>query len=515
MKRFIPLFLLAVFLVSFAVPLLPVSAAETYTISGEWTFNETVTLIEEGSATFPLRFKSQNMDWDSITVYTDHISVQNAFIEINMYTVTSGWNGTFRTVTFYEQEVPELVYLWIVNNAIPKKEECTGNGHSVTDADFNDYCDICTFPIHPDYQIQKPEYCDLTHPSAHDLNQDNYCDTCGQPVRIVERTCDGSACAWADADYNGICDTCGYALMSFRYNLMDFARETMAEGQAYFTKAKYWLITEGFNANIDENYFIFIAEEPFVYANSQLTSNGNVYAIRVSFNASGVPVDDGWKTIAPNIPLTYQDPIDSGTDIEGFFPPPDPDIGGGEGGGNGSSDSGSEGDGFLDRIGNAISGIFDTLQTLSKGVLGNLGLFDGWKEFVEDMTRRVLSEIFVPDADYIEEAFTSFLEELKMKFNFDTEMFESLFDSETPVEDVYVDIDIPNVGNFNLKLLDTKFFVDGVTYFRPFIRGFLVLLLFFFHISQLIGFFGYNAGVVQGRSDWIDYNKSNTGGHKE
>lgn len=94
-----------------------------------------------------------------------------------------------------------------------------------------------------------------------------------------------------------------------------------------------------------------------------------------------------------------------------------------------------------------------------------------------------------------------------MKFNFDTEFFEGLFSMETPVKDQYVDYEVPGVGSFEFKVLDTKFFVDGVTYFRPFIRGFLVLLMLLYHIRQLVGFFGYNAGVVPGRQEAIKSTK--------
>lgn len=90
-----------------------------------------------------------------------------------------------------------------------------------------------------------------------------------------------------------------------------------------------------------------------------------------------------------------------------------------------------------------------------------------------------------------------------MKFNVDTGFFESMFDDSEAVDDVYADYTIPGVGTFNLKMFDAEFFVDGVTYFRPFIRGFLVLLMALFHVKQLIGFFGYDAGVVTGRNDHI------------
>lgn len=102
-----------------------------------------------------------------------------------------------------------------------------------------------------------------------------------------------------------------------------------------------------------------------------------------------------------------------------------------------------------------------------------------------------------------------------MKFGIDTGFFSNLFSGESAVEDVDGNYTILGVGTFNLTFLDASWIVDGVTYFRPFIRGFLVLLMMLYHVKQLIGFFGYNAGVVQGRSDWVDYNRTNTGGHKE
>lgn len=115
----------------------------------------------------------------------------------------------------------------------------------------------------------------------------------------------------------------------------------------------------------------------------------------------------------------------------------------------------------------------------------------------------MLIDVFIPDAGYIEEKFNEFLANMKRRFGIDTGMFESLFTSEKPVEDIYVDYSILGLGNFHLKVFDTSYFVQGVTYFRPFIRGFLVLLMLLYHVKQCISFFGYDSGVVTGRSDHI------------
>lgn len=87
-----------------------------------------------------------------------------------------------------------------------------------------------------------------------------------------------------------------------------------------------------------------------------------------------------------------------------------------------------------------------------------------------------------------------------MKFSFDTEFFEGLFQGESVVSDVYEEYEIPNVGTFNFKFFDTKFFVDGVTYFRPFIRGFLVLMLALYNVKQLLSFIRQDAGIATGKS---------------
>ena len=133
-------------------------------------------------------------------------------------------------------------------------------------------------------------------------------------------------------------------------------------------------------------------------------------------------------------------------------------------------------------------------------------------EVISNAMTNLLHSIFVPDAGYIQAKYDTFLSMLRTKFGFDSSVFQSLFYGETPVEDVYVNYGIKGVGTFNLKVLDASFVVQGVNYFRPFIRGFLVLLMFLFHVKQVISFFGYDAGVVSGRSEAIaEANKEQKG----
>lgn len=114
--------------------------------------------------------------------------------------------------------------------------------------------------------------------------------------------------------------------------------------------------------------------------------------------------------------------------------------------------------------------------------------------------------IFVPDEGAIEQAFYDFLRELEMKFNFNTEFFKGLFfdPDGTPLEgsavtDVKGEYEIPGVGKFNLTFMDSEFLYQGVEFFRPFIRGFIVLLLFMFHINSVLSLIGQDGGIKEGK----------------
>lgn len=119
-----------------------------------------------------------------------------------------------------------------------------------------------------------------------------------------------------------------------------------------------------------------------------------------------------------------------------------------------------------------------------------------------------LAALIIPDTEYINESFQSFLEELKFKFNFNTDFFSSVFQHESVVSDVTVDYVIPGVNNnqpLHLDIFDSEYFIKVVLGARHLIRGYIAFLIILYNIRQLIGFFGYDAGVVAGRSEWVSY----------
>ena len=114
-----------------------------------------------------------------------------------------------------------------------------------------------------------------------------------------------------------------------------------------------------------------------------------------------------------------------------------------------------------------------------------------------------ITSFFVPNSASLMNKLVEFSDELKEKFNFDTTAFESLFTDEKPVEDFEIDYTIPNVGDFHFTVLEADWLQWGVEQLRPYLKGFIVLMLMLYNIRQLIGFFGYNSGVVAGRSEHI------------
>ena len=376
----------------------------------------------------------------------------------------------------------------------------------------DDALDVWAFLGHNVRQIEELTECDGTYHTPHDIDMDFVCDWCflSIPAYAHPNTCDGSACPWADADFNGICDTCGFALLSFRYDLLDYAYNQKDVGISNFTDHIYWLITEGTDFENTQSYIIYISNLPFHFINGNLKTAGTTQRTIVSYNSSGVPVGTGWTTISANTNLPYGSPVDSAADIDGFFPPVGENPGIGEGGDPTTPDEGGEGDDDNTTLLDRLLGIYNFLKSITKDIAGipqiAFNLFSDILNKISDtltgLPKQILDgirDIFIPDSDEIQAKFFNFIENLKVKFNFDTDFFTGLFNTETPVEDITTQYHIHGVGNFNLKLLDTKYFVQGVEFFRPFIRGVLVLFMGFYNVRMGLSFIRQDAGVVSGK----------------
>lgn len=161
--------------------------------------------------------------------------------------------------------------------------------------------------------------------------------------------------------------------------------------------------------------------------------------------------------------------------------------------------------GWLTSIFGGLEAIWEAVTDLPQLIADKLsGFFNDVKDAVTGLGDTILEGIkgiFIPDVDAIEDSFNGFLKTLNTKFNFDTDFFEELGTGEAPVQDVTIDYKIPGIDkNFTLKVFDTKFLIDGVEYFRPFIRGFIVLMMALYNIRMWLSFIRQDAGVATGKA---------------
>ena len=145
-------------------------------------------------------------------------------------------------------------------------------------------------------------------------------------------------------------------------------------------------------------------------------------------------------------------------------------------------------------IAEKLYGFFNDLTTAVEDV------WDAIKG-LPDLILNGIKSIFIPDVEEIEMKFTAFLDELSSRFGFDTSFWDSLFDSESAVQDVYVDYNFFGLGNMRLKVFDASALHKAVEVFRPIIRGFIVLLLAFYNVKAVLGFVRQDAGVMAGKTE--------------
>lgn len=157
------------------------------------------------------------------------------------------------------------------------------------------------------------------------------------------------------------------------------------------------------------------------------------------------------------------------------------------------------GSSLLSGIGEFFSGLYDFLSGIFATLWSWLTSIYNAIVSIPGLILDGLEAIFVPDYEEINNEFTDFTSDMEDKFGFETDFFNQVLTGEAPVTDIEGDYNIPGVGNMNLTFFDSSFFVKGVEFFRPFIRGFLVLLLAFFNIKMILGFIRQDAGVATGK----------------
>lgn len=139
-----------------------------------------------------------------------------------------------------------------------------------------------------------------------------------------------------------------------------------------------------------------------------------------------------------------------------------------------------EGDGTL---AGTVSGILAQVMALPQNI-ANL-ILDGVKS------------IFIPDPEHLEGEFMGLLEELNDVYSFDFDL-DSLFSAGKEPEDIYGYYPVSG-KSLPVLFVSWHYLKKGVEYFRPYIRGFIVLMLIFYNLRQFMAIFGLG-GVMNGDS---------------
>lgn len=67
---------------------------------------------------------------------------------------------------------------------------------------------------------------------------------------------------------------------------------------------------------------------------------------------------------------------------------------------------------------------------------------------------------------------------------------------EQPIEDIDGEYYISGVGMFDLKFFDTQYLKQGIEFFRPLIRGFVVFLLVLYNYRNVLSFIGQDPSIA-------------------
>lgn len=151
---------------------------------------------------------------------------------------------------------------------------------------------------------------------------------------------------------------------------------------------------------------------------------------------------------------------------------------------------------MYETLGNLFSTLWEWLTEIVDSILSLPSLIiDGIKS------------IFIPDTDQLKADFNNMLDSISNSFGISFDSIGDLSDSweETPATDIEKNYNIHGVGTLKLKFFDTKYLIQGIEYFRPLIRGFVVFLLLLYNYYQILTFIGQDPRIAHNAEQ--SYNK--------
>lgn len=163
--------------------------------------------------------------------------------------------------------------------------------------------------------------------------------------------------------------------------------------------------------------------------------------------------------------------------------------------------------GWLDSVVNGLKSVWEGIQSLPSLIANAISyLFDNvvnaitnvWNA-IKDLGTTILDgikAIFIPDTAVIRTNFDNMVATIKTKLGFNTGDLYALENiGSEPITDTKGSYSIAGVGTFNLTFLDTSFLKKGIEYFRPLLRGFIVLLLLLYNYKQILTLIGQDPNI--------------------
>ena len=136
-----------------------------------------------------------------------------------------------------------------------------------------------------------------------------------------------------------------------------------------------------------------------------------------------------------------------------------------------------------------LSRIIDFLTDIVEGVLSiPVKIINGVKEFI--------IEIFVPDTDELGSIFEEVTQSVGAIVGLDNFSFDSIWGGSSAPSNITGSL---NLGSYTYSgvFADFSYLAQGVEYFRPYIRAFIVFLLCIFNVRQALSMFGLSSGEIK------------------
>lgn len=109
-----------------------------------------------------------------------------------------------------------------------------------------------------------------------------------------------------------------------------------------------------------------------------------------------------------------------------------------------------------------------------------------------------IKSIFIPDTVKIENTLDAMVDNISSQLGVQFNTLDRLFGREVAPEDVTHNYTFygTGLGTLSLKFFDSDYLIKGVALMRPYIRGFIVLLLVLFHWRQVLTLIGQDPGIA-------------------